>query len=185
MDARVAAEVSKISLRTFWSCAGQAHSCRPPQCVERRDRSNGILFEASACLNTQLVPISREAPRRDAHEVDRLGDVLDFLLGHRSMPTKDARPAGHTSNIACERGGGPFADASALSVTLGRVGTEKYRFKPLRLSAVSASLANASRSPRRPASSRHNFTRRYVTRQMTRSRPSINAIRPGPRPKTP
>jgi hypothetical protein len=36
----------------------------------------------------QKFPFSREAPRRDAHEVDRLGDVLDFLLGHGPTPTK-------------------------------------------------------------------------------------------------
>jgi hypothetical protein len=111
-------------LRTFWSCAGQAHSCRPPQCVERRDRSNGILFEASACLKTQLVPVSREAPRRDAHEVDRLGDVLDLLLGHRSMPMKDARPRGTYLDGHLRTGRTSFAGATA---TLGRFGTEKYR----------------------------------------------------------
>src|SRR5215831_10371455 len=94
-------------LRTFWSCAGQARSCRSRRCVERRDRSNGILFEASACLKTQLVPVSREAPRRDAHEVDRLGDVLDLLLGHRSMPMKDARLAAQTSTVTCEQAGPP------------------------------------------------------------------------------
>jgi hypothetical protein len=33
--------------------------------------------------------------------------VLDFLLGHRSMPMKDARPAAHTSTVTCERGGPP------------------------------------------------------------------------------
>jgi hypothetical protein len=63
------------------------HSC-PPQFVERRDRGDGILFEAATSLNGQLVPFSREAPRRDAHEVDRLGDVFDFLLGHGATLTK-------------------------------------------------------------------------------------------------
>jgi len=53
-----------------------------PQCVERHDRGDGILFEASASLNRQLLLFSREALRREAQEVDRLGDVLDFLLGH-------------------------------------------------------------------------------------------------------
>jgi hypothetical protein len=65
-----------------------------PQCVGRHDRGDGILFEASASLNGQLVPFSREAPGRDAQEVDRLGDVLDFLLGHGPTPTKRALTLG-------------------------------------------------------------------------------------------
>jgi hypothetical protein len=75
----------------------QAHSRRRPQCFERRDCSNGIHFEASACLDAQLVPLSWKAPWRDASEVDRFGNVLDFLLSHRPMLTKDSRPATHTS----------------------------------------------------------------------------------------
>lgn len=35
--------------------------------------------------------------RRDAQEVDRLGDVLDFLLGHGPTPTKRALTLAHTS----------------------------------------------------------------------------------------
>jgi hypothetical protein len=60
------------------------------KCVERHDRGDGILFEASASLNRQLLLFSREALRRDAQEVDRLGDVLDFLLGHARRLRKGA-----------------------------------------------------------------------------------------------
>jgi hypothetical protein len=79
----------------------QAHSCRPSQYVERRDRSDGVPSEASACLNTQLVPVSREAPQRDAREVSVL-------------PTRGAHFDRHLRT-----GRAPFAGASALSVTRG------------------------------------------------------------------
>jgi hypothetical protein len=76
----------------------------------------------SAGLNTQVVPVSREAPRRNAHELDRLGDVLDFLLGHRPMPSKDARPAPHTTTATCERAGPPWQVRAPVRASRGGLG---------------------------------------------------------------
>jgi len=132
------------------------------QCAERRDGSDPILFEASAGLNTQPVPVSRQAPRRDGHEVDGLGDVLDSLLGRRSTPTKDARRAAHTSTVTYERAGPPSQVRPARD-SRGGLGPKNIASNRSAMSAVSHFRGECTGRPTATRVIGAQLTRRYVT----------------------